>query len=42
MRTMDRQMVFEGPGQIQAARTKVIACATVMEGLDFKSTKSKT
>jgi hypothetical protein len=28
---MDRQMVFEGPGQIQATRTKVIACATVIE-----------
>jgi hypothetical protein len=31
MHIMDRRMVFEGPGQIQAARTKVIACATVIE-----------
>jgi hypothetical protein len=28
---MGRRMVFEGPGQIQATRTKVIACATVIE-----------
>jgi hypothetical protein len=28
---MDHRMVFEGPGQIQATRTKVIACATVIE-----------
>jgi len=28
---MDRQMVLERPGQIQATRTKVIACATVIE-----------
>jgi hypothetical protein len=31
MYTMDHRMVFEGPGHIQAARTKVIACATVIE-----------
>jgi hypothetical protein len=31
MRIMDRWMVLEGPGQIQATRTKVIACATVIE-----------
>jgi hypothetical protein len=28
---MGRRMVLEGPGQIQATRTKVIACATVIE-----------
>ena len=28
---MDRLMVVEGPGQIQITRTKVIACATVIE-----------
>jgi len=28
---MDHRMVFERPGQIQATRTKVIACATVIE-----------
>jgi hypothetical protein len=28
---MDRPMVFEGPGQIQPTRTRVIACATVIE-----------
>jgi hypothetical protein len=28
---MDHRMVFEGPGQMQATRTKVIACATVIE-----------
>jgi hypothetical protein len=31
MRTMDHRMVLEGPGQMQATRTKVIACATVIE-----------
>jgi hypothetical protein len=31
MRVMDHRMVFEGPGQIPATRTKVIACATVIE-----------
>ena len=31
MRTMDHRTVFEGPGPTQAARTKVIACATVIE-----------
>jgi hypothetical protein len=31
MHTMGRRMVFEGPGQIQVTRTKVIACATVIE-----------
>ena len=28
---MDHRMVLEGPGPIQATRTKVIACATVIE-----------
>jgi len=28
---MDHRMVFERPGQIQATRTKVIACVTVIE-----------
>ena len=28
---MGRRVVLEGPGQIQATRTKVIACATVIE-----------
>jgi hypothetical protein len=28
---MDHRVVLEGPGQIQATRTKVIACATVIE-----------
>jgi hypothetical protein len=31
MYIMYRRMVFEAPGQIQATRTKVIACATVIE-----------
>jgi hypothetical protein len=31
MHIMDRRMVLEGPGQIQATCTKVIACATVIE-----------
>jgi hypothetical protein len=28
---MDQRVVLEGPGQIKATRTKVIACATVIE-----------
>jgi hypothetical protein len=28
---MDHRVVLEGPGPIQATRTKVIACATVIE-----------
>jgi hypothetical protein len=31
MHIMYRRMVFEAPGRIQATRTKVIACATVIE-----------
>jgi hypothetical protein len=31
VRTMDHRTVFEGSGQIQTTRTKVIACATVIE-----------
>jgi hypothetical protein len=31
MHTMGRWMAFEGPGQIQATRTTVIACTTAIE-----------
>jgi len=31
VRTIDHRPMFEGPGPMQAVRTKVIACATVIE-----------